>query len=81
MENTTVHAKMINDVYFKFECPYCYTKYKKNGEPRLGAKRINHIHGSNKNIRNRTEHRIAHCTMERYNGGFNIIIDDSTIRK
>jgi hypothetical protein len=81
MVNTTVNAQSINNVHIKFECPYCWSKYKKNGEPTKRAKRINHMHGSNDNLNNRTENRIAHCMNERYNGGFNIIINDETIRK
>jgi hypothetical protein len=80
MENTTVYAQSIDNDCIKFECPYCWSNYKKDGEPTKRAKRIIHIHGSNNNFRNRTEHRIAHC-YKRYNGGFNIIIDENTIRK
>lgn len=81
MVNTTVNAQSIDGYHIKFECPYCWSKYKKNGEPTKNAKRINHIHGSSGNLNNRNEHRIAHCVRERYDGGFNIIIDDKTIRK
>ena len=81
MVNTTVYAQSINKIQFSFECPYCWSNYKKNGEPYKTAKRIKHVHGSNDNLNNRTEHRIAHCMKERYDGCFNIIIDDNTIRK
>ena len=84
MVNTTVHATSINKIQFYFECPYCWTKYKKNGEPCKNAKRLIHCHGSDNTFENREEHRGAHCignNGDRYNGSFNIIIDDNTIRR
>jgi hypothetical protein len=81
MVNTTVNAQSIDKIQISFECPYCWSKYKQNGEPTKRAKKIKHVHGSNENLNNRTEHRLAHCIRERYDGCFYIIIDDKTIRK
>lgn len=81
MVNTTVYAMSIDKDEIKFECPYCWTKYKKNGEPYKTATRKIHIHGSGERLHNRSEHRIAHCMSKIYSGGFKIIIDDNTIRK
>ncbi len=81
MVKTIVYAKSIDKVHFKFECPFCYDKYKKDGiTPTKNAKKLFHIHGSNENLRNRRESRIAHCNNKIYNGSFEIIIDDSTIK-
>ena len=87
MVNTTVHAKSIDKRYITFECPFCWTKYKKNGEPYKTAKRETHYHGSGNEFHNRTEHRSRHCSSgdhnkkTSYDGGFYIVIDDNTIRK
>ena len=81
MSKTQVHAETINKVQFTFECPYCYTKYRKDGKtPYKTAKKSIHYHGSGYNTNNRNESRIAHCNKRIYNGEFEIIIDDSTLR-
>ena len=79
MVETTVYAKSINRTQFYFECPFCWTKYKKNGEPSKNAKKVIHCHGSNNELHNRKEHRSSHCPT-RYRGSFNIIIDDNTFK-
>ena len=48
MVNTTVHAKSINKIQFYFECPFCWTKYKKNGEPYKNAKRYGQKNGDSR---------------------------------
>jgi hypothetical protein len=77
---TIVHANMINKEQFSFICPFCFSNYKKNGEPRKGSKHLKHFHGSSGDLNNRVENRVPHCMNERYRGSFDIIIDDSTKR-
>jgi len=82
MLSTIVHADSIDKTTIKFQCPYCYTRYKKDGiTPYINAKKRIHVHGSCDNLHNRKEHRSSHCDDRIYNGSFEIIIDDGTIRK
>ena len=79
-----VHASAIDSKYVEFECPFCWTKYKKNGEPWKNAKRVFHVHGSGGDLSNRITHKVPHCDRDRFPKdlcGFAIAIDDSTIRK
>jgi hypothetical protein len=77
---TDVEAKLITPINIFFECPYCFTDYKKNGMPTKRAKHYTHIHGSGNQFHNRSEDRVAHC---RFDGKklFRIHITDNTIRK
>jgi transposase-like protein len=76
-----VYASTISNKHIKFKCPFCYSKYKKNGEPYKRSKRIFHTHGSNNDLTNRTEHRLAHCYGNKeYATDFNIHIDNNTTR-
>jgi hypothetical protein len=76
-----VEAETISNKTFRFECPFCWSKYKKNGEPYKTAKRIYHTHGSSGDLSNRIEHRLAHCYgNKKYRCDFNIHITDKTIR-
>jgi hypothetical protein len=54
-------ANTIDSDTFTYECPDCWTSYKKNGKPTLRAKRTIHRHGSNNDISNRFEYRISQC--------------------
>ena len=76
-----VEAETISAKTFRFKCPFCYSKYKKNGEPYKTAKKIYHTHGSSGDLSNRIEHRAAHCyRKEGYMTDFNIHITDNTKR-
>lgn len=76
-----VIAESISNKHIRFKCPFCYSKYKKNGDPYKRAKRIYHTHGSNGELYNRIEHRIAHCYGNKeYTTDFNIHITDNTKR-
>ena len=76
-----VYAETISNKQFKFKCPFCWTKYKKNGKPYKKAKRKYHFHGSDGDLSNRVEHRSAHCYgNDEYSTDFNIYITDDTIR-
>jgi hypothetical protein len=76
-----VHAKRISNSQVWFMCPQCMSAYKKNGEPTIRAKPIEHANGNNGDMSNRIESRVPHCRKLPNNiTGFNIIIDDATIR-
>jgi hypothetical protein len=74
-----VKAHKIDSIHIYYECPQCWTKYKKNDEPYKNAKHQIHKHGSGNKLNNRIEYRISHCPSRlnvRYTA--KIIIDDST---
>jgi hypothetical protein len=73
-----VHAHTITKKYFYYTCPFCWTRYKKNGEPSLRGKPGTHFHGSGGGLSNRRTHRVNHCTKS--NRGVFITIDDLTNR-
>lgn len=75
-----VVADIINKNHIIFTCPFCFSRYKKNGEPYRTATRIRHIHGSSGDLSNRIEHRTAHCDKKINNRDFNIHITDDTVR-
>lgn len=62
-----------------FECPYCRTSYKRNGEPRRNSRNIVHIHGNAGDFSNRTENRAGHCRNDIRN--FDIKITDNTLKE
>jgi hypothetical protein len=61
-----------NDVHLTFSCPFCYEKYKKNGDPYRNAKKLVHLHGNdyiNYKTRNfKCEGRAPHCKRLEKNG-------------
>ena len=67
-----VIATKMDDVNFCYECPRCWTNYKKNGEPYKNAKHKMHLHGSGNDFSNRIEHRISHCFKNNYNARIHI---------
>jgi len=71
-------AKTIDLETFAYECPVCWTMYKKNGEPSLRAKRVIHRHGSGGSLVNRVESRGSHCKDHQHN--IEIHITDETKR-
>jgi len=80
-----VKAAWIDDVHIAFDCPFCWTKYNKDGSPCKDAKPLEHHHGSGGDkTTNRVTHRVAHCggnpAAVVYNG-FNIFITPDTVRK
>lgn len=77
-----VVAKFVNKYQFGFECPFCFSNYKKNGEPYKRAKKVIHYHGSEGTLENRTTTRIKHCDKNRVPkfDYFIIHITDETIR-
>jgi len=61
-------AKTINSNTFTYECPHCRTG---RAKPKM------HQHGSEKNMSNRVENRLADCNGK----NIEIHITDATIRK
>ena len=80
MTVTEVIAKTVGDIHITFECPFCWSKYKKDGQPYKNAKKLIHTHGSCGEKHNRNEYRIHHCFSKIYDGEFKIIINDDTKR-
>lgn len=78
MPNIEVHAHTITKEHFYYTCPFCWTKYKKNGEPSERGKQGTHFHGTGEDLSNRRTHRSTHCTKS--DGGVFITIDDLTNR-
>ena len=77
-----VEAKSIDNKHIKFDCPYCFNKYKKNGQPYKRTRNRVHTHGSNGLLHNRIESRVHHHDYMRNKQGaeVGIFITDNTIR-
>ena len=84
-----VQAYKYGKTHISFKCPYCRTKYKKNGEPTKMSKSVYHHHGSmerypNNFITNRAPHCIG-VGRDRFDKSgytsFDIHITDDTIRE
>ena len=63
--NVHVNGKKIGQ-QVTFECPFCYTKYNKDGRPSKRARRLFHFHGlgGTSNLSNdetTTLFRVPHC--------------------
>jgi hypothetical protein len=82
VDSIEVHAHTITKMQFYYTCPFCWTRYKKNGEPSLKGYPGTHWHGSGGNLTNQRTHRVSHCTKStEKTGSVFITIDDSTIRR
>ena len=83
MKNFSVEANVITPKQIYFECPFCWSKYKKNGEPYKKAKRLRHIHGNEcHSSENRVTTRTPHCIhRNELDGEFIINITENTVRK
>ena len=76
-----VKASTVDAMQFHFTCPFCYEKYKKNGEPYAKSKHLVHRHGSGGDKdTNRLEHNGRHCRPEINKLDFCIGITPSTVR-
>ena len=82
MKYFSVEAQVITPKQISFECPVCWSKYKKNGEPYKTAKRIRHIHGNDtgKDMDRKTT-RSPHCLRSGDFDEFLIEITENTVRK
>ena len=76
-----VQAKEITATSIKYECSFCWSKYKQDGLPAANAKRIVHCHGNTiSDFSNRIEDRRSHCDnpMIEHNTVFIHITDNTT---
>lgn len=79
-------ALKIDRTHIYYECPTCFTKYKKDGTPTMKSKNVIHKHGSCGELHNRIEHRSHHHCWNfpkntlTYSSCY-IIINDDTIRE
>jgi len=72
-----VKAKKVDDTHVDFICPFCYTRYKKNGDPTANARHEEHKHSSD-DRRIQMIHKIKHCDPRRNEKSFFIGITPST---
>jgi len=80
-----LNAYMITRTHIYVKCPYCYTRYNKDGKPSKSSKNYFHIHGSGGDLSNRIEtrgHDGSNEFYKQYNirGEFYIHITDDTPR-
>ncbi len=76
LEDINVVADYVDKTVIGFTCPYCRSRYKRNGDPYKKSKPLIHRHGSGNNFNNRIEHRVGHCIKGHRN--FFIHITDDT---
>ena len=82
MENFSIEATLLTPKHIYFDCPHCWSKYKKNGEPYKLAKQKRHCHGNDTMTdSNRSTTRTPHCIRKRNFSEFTIDITDNTIRE
>ena len=74
-------AYKINKTHIFVKCPFCFSKYKKNGEPYKTARNLIHLHGSCGDLSNRIEHRCHHSNNNKNKFEWEIEINDYTIRE
>jgi hypothetical protein len=74
-----VIADRIDDVKVVVKCPFCWSNYKKDGQPYKNAKRVEHFHGSDRSTIRREIKRVPHCRVATPgNREFLIAITDAT---
>ena len=61
MDYPIVRASRMNNVSAYFTCPFCYTNYKKDGEPCKTASHVIHSHGASRDGKNYFGLKTAHC--------------------
>ncbi len=62
-----------------FKCPFCWSKFKKDGKPYKNAKRVEHFHGSERSTIRRETKRVPHClAAAKNNREFLIAITEAT---
>jgi len=70
-----VQASAVDMQHLYFNCPFCKTRYKNNGQPTARSKNVLHLHGSD-SLSPRREHRVGHCIRNK--GSFFIYITPNT---
>ena len=82
IEKNCVIATKITPYNIFFECPYCWTAYKRDGERTQRAKPATHTHGNETGDKtNRTITRSPHCHTGRNDECFIISVTDDTVRE
>ena len=80
-KNCVIATKITPDNIF-FECPYCWTAYKRDGERTQRSKPLIHLHGNETGDKtNRIITRSPHCRNCRNDECFIISITDDTVRE
>ena len=75
------HAFEISPRAIAFICPFCWSKYNKDGTPSKTAKRVVHIHGNHEGtLENRVLTRASQCDVRIFKGAFRIVVSDRTAR-
>jgi hypothetical protein len=54
-------ADSVDKTFITITCPFCRSKYNKDGKPHKLVKKVFHYHGSGNNFSNRMESRVPHC--------------------
>jgi len=76
-----VQAHQISKTFISYVCPFCKSRYKKNGEPTKKSKYLIHHHGNHtRKLNHRIEYRGVHCD-NKLNPDYRdvaIIIDENT---
>src|SRR5680860_1220377 len=72
--NVHIVANKVSMEDLVFTCPFCWSKYKKDGSPYKNAKRLQHCHGSERCINNRITTRSAHCNRRDTDESYQFII-------
>ncbi len=81
-----VRCSKVDKVHVHFQCPFCWTKYKKNGQPTARARRRVHFHGSGGSCEqgchgSREPHCYRHGKIEPFPyeyGGFMLFVTERT---
>lgn len=61
-----IHIDKMDKKCIYYECPFCWTKYKKDGTPTIRAKRGRHTHGRGDNVGiGHISDRATHCSKNR----------------
>lgn len=79
-----VDAISIDITHISFKCPFCRSRYKRNGEDYKNAIPKIHRHGSEGKLHNRVELKGDHCDKGKFPSnysGFRVHVTDNTLRK
>ena len=66
-----VIADQVSAREIRFECPFCYKRLRKNGEPRKNGAHIVHVHHSGGDMNNRVVYKNPHCIQNYITGTSN----------
>lgn len=82
IDNNIVHivADYVSRKELNFTCPFCWSRYKKDGTPTKTAKKITHYHGSF-TTDNRSYRKFPHCDPKRNDKPFEIYVTNNTTKR